>query len=325
MPHSSGGGSRSGGHHSSHGHSSHGSSRKSVSSHIHKHYRKGYRSYAYYNRRTRDIEYLYSDIDLKSRKGGSKSELIAWLILWSIVLGIFSVIGIMAMPQFKPGRLRTSSDYKIEVIDEVGIESGISEDELRGTLQEFKTITGITPCVLISSRMSLGNRIVEDYAYSEYVKRYKDEDHWLIVYIEDDEWEWEGMQGDNTDIILTRSITNKFNKDMQKSLMNTNDAYYSINHAFKSIQGSLMGFRITLDHMVLFIFLFIGLIPLIASINAIRKQNKEGTAYKYRDLMDLGKREDKGNLNICRCSSCNGKYIRAINSECPYCGNTTIL
>ncbi len=52
-----------------------------------------------------------------------------------------------------------------------------------------------------------------------------DENHWLIVYSQkgqigdaDFDWSFEGMQGDNTDDILTSSVTSDFNADLYHKL-----------------------------------------------------------------------------------------------------------
>ena len=78
---------------------------------------------------------------------------------------------------------------------------------------------------------------LEEYAYSAYVNRFQDEKHWLIVYEElgdvsslpedmyrypssdEPEWQFWGMQGDDTDPILTAEVTEKFNAIFRQKLI----------------------------------------------------------------------------------------------------------
>lgn len=93
----------------------------------------------------------------------------------------------------------------------------------------FYNRTGISPAVITVENSDWQGYYsdLENYAYDLYVNHFADESHWLIVYSTPDgysssdgfeDWYWEGMQGNDTDDVLTKSVTNSFNDELQKNL-----------------------------------------------------------------------------------------------------------
>ncbi len=279
MPHSSGGGSS----HGSHGGSSHhsssgrgGSSFRESSS-----YFPGSRRYSYFYRgRT---HYYYSN------KSPNDSKFRFILILFYIPF--FFGIGVMAKQMFgKYSKLKVDPNDSIVIEDNIGVlddESGVYN-----SLAAFQEKTGITPALVTIKYedYALNYNSLEDYAYSEYLIRFDDEKHWLFVYEEvgdldkisipvdsiyypdpsEPAWAFEGMQGNDTDPILTTEVTDKFNAILRKKLLEGESPDKAFSYAFDEMTPSLMKFKwspemaapiFMLGFVVLHMVLMCGLTP----------------------------------------------------------------
>ena len=212
MPHSSGGGSHGGGSHGGSHHSgSHGgSSRPSISSRPY----PGARRYRYY--RHGRYHYFYS-----SRKGKIFSP--ARLLLGFVYLPFLIPVGSMLVTPI--AKRFQKYDTRIIVKDEANVIKDNSS--LENALSDFYKKTHITPAVVTVHNESWQSNYstLEDYAYDRYLAEFDDEMHWLIVYSEPtapdstfNDWYWEGMQGDDTDGVLTTYVTGQFNMDFQERL-----------------------------------------------------------------------------------------------------------
>ena len=112
-------------------------------------------------------------------------------------------------------------DDKLNVLDD--------SSRLREAMEAFSEKTKITPAVVTlynEEWQRFGVPSLEEYAYSQYLMRFQDEKHWLIMYSEPKEktgnweWFWEGMQGNDTDPVLTPYVTEAFNVTMHSGLVN---------------------------------------------------------------------------------------------------------
>ena len=236
MPHSSGGGSHSGGYHGGghHGggsfHSSSYSNRSYTSHHRSTHHS---RRYVYYHRNK--PEYIYAGTDFKP--GFTVFKVLIILILFGA--GFFTLRkAIPHVPRY--------SDHKIVIKDEVNVIG--NKDAIMPELEAFQKKTGITPSVItipneewMSSHASL-----EDYAYDRYLSEFSDEMHWLIVYSEPAAkqskrmyWYWEGMQGDNTDDVLTPSYASLFNSTLQTYLNSDESFDTSVSRSFAYLTSNI--------------------------------------------------------------------------------------
>ncbi|MDE6686573.1 MAG: hypothetical protein K2K17_04590 [Lachnospiraceae bacterium] len=119
---------------------------------------------------------------------------------------------------------------------------GVIDDKesLEKVLQEFEDTTGISPYIktVYYDEWIWHYDEFWDYAYSEYLNTFDDEQHFLIVYTEPEnaeeldfvDWFWEGIQGDDTDPILTESKVDRFGEDLQDNFLRNN---ISVGKAFE--------------------------------------------------------------------------------------------
>lgn len=214
MPHSSGGGSHSGGSHSGSGFSSSSSSSGGSSAKHIKHTSfPGARRYVYYEN-YRPV-YVYADYDI--RKGTASGKFFS--ILGSAVSLLFGIM-LLAMCYDKPQKMDTSPSYSCEIVDCAGVID--DADMVQSAIDDFYDETGIPVEVMtVNNEDWQGSYLkLEDFAYDMYVTEFDDEEHWLVVYSEPtspdpdfNDWYWEGMQGDDTDNIITVDVADDF-KDL---------------------------------------------------------------------------------------------------------------
>lgn len=205
MPHSSGGGSHGGGHHGG----SHG--RSNVPRISRRHF-PGSRRYHYY--RNGQERFFYTDNRFKQ---WSPLRLLFGLFYIPFIYVIFH--GFSCTFQFWRN---THSECELVIKDEAGVLS--SDREVRESLTAFYKKTGITPAIVTVFDSTWENRYdsLEKYAYKRYLNEFSDEKHWLIVYsvspVHSYEWAFEGMQGNDTDAILTDTVTTGFNSELSFNL-----------------------------------------------------------------------------------------------------------
>lgn len=190
MPHSSGGGSHGGGshggsHHSSH---SHGGSGRS-SRHVRSTYFPDARRYVYYDHH-RPV-YVYADYDITEKR--SPLRFLMLLFYLPFILFTFSMF---AEAYHHPHKLPQNYDYKIVVEDKANVLGNTAE--LRNSLVAFYNRTGISPAVITVENSD------------------PDPDF--------NDWYWEGMQGDDTDNIITVDVADDF-KDLMQKYLTANSRY----------------------------------------------------------------------------------------------------
>lgn len=191
MPHSGGGGSHSGGSHSS-SHSSGGGSHSSGPS-----YRKsntpftGSRTYIVYNN-TSSPRIVYSD-NPNYKEGVSKGAYYVTAIFSSLfiipgAIAVLIAIGIF-LSSFSIGYKKTKiPDYVNQNIIVSDIDDHLHElekDDLVETLTEFRDETGIIPSITLVEDKDWYDDYygdTENFAYNEYITKFSDEYHLLIVY-----------------------------------------------------------------------------------------------------------------------------------------------
>lgn len=232
MPHSSGGGSHSGGSHSGSGFSSSSSSSGGSSAKHIKHTSfPGARRYVYYEN-YRPV-YVYADYDI--RKGTASGKFFS--ILGSAVSLLFGIM-LLAMCYDKPQKMDTSPSYSCEIVDCAGVID--DADMVQSAIDDFYDETGIPVEVMTVNNEDWQGSYskLEDFAYDMYVTEFDDEEHWLVVYSEPtspdpdfNDWYWEGMQGDDTDNIITVDVVDDFKDLMQK--------YLTANSLFHLVRGKV--------------------------------------------------------------------------------------
>lgn len=321
MPHSSGGGSHGGGFHSGgsfHSSSSHGSGGRSGPS-TSRHYFPGAYRYVYYSH-SRPV-YFYGTGAVK--KGNWKSVcitnaafiLIWFLFGWAIFGDSFSA----------PSRLSMDyEDTRILIGDDASLLSDEECDEIYDVFLEFQQKSGITPAFrTVYNEEWKGNySSLENYAYDMYVNAFEDESHWLLVYSEPenangafDDWYWEGMQGDDTDSIITQNLADTQGQAFQKYLTKESCSVgEALEKSFQEILPGLMDKKYVDPEDVMLFVLFVILPCLFfayRAISAFLTRGREGAirckTAKEKPLED-------------KCEYCGGIYVHGLHESCPHCG-----
>ncbi len=168
---------------------------------------------------------------------------------------------------YKPHKLATDYNVSIEIEDRAGVLE--SEDEVYGAMSRFYLKTGISPSFVTVNYGDWKKHYVrlETYAYEKYLNMFTDEKHWLIVYSEPEEnsdgfndWYFEGMQGDETDSILSDELGNEFTTILYNHLCDTTH-YPTVSNAvaaaFDEMTPKMMKMRVSFEN--LFVGLVVGL------------------------------------------------------------------
>lgn len=210
MPHSSGGGSHGGGCHGG----SHGGSGGSSGPRISRSHFAGAIRYRYFYRGQE--RYFYTD---RTYKKWSPARLLIGFFYVPFLIVI--ILGIARTEKLWFNRF-SKSELMIE--DKAGVLG--SDHGLEEALEQFRKKTGITPAVVTipQSAWQGSYNSLERYAYNRYLNEFSDEMHWLIVYSSSPElerkWSFEGMQGNDTDSVLTEYTAAGFNEQLYANLSN---------------------------------------------------------------------------------------------------------
>lgn len=314
MPHSSGGGSHSGGSHSGSGFSSSSSSSGGSSAkHIKNTSFPGARRYVYYEN-YRPV-YIYADYDI--RKGTASGKFFS--ILGSAVSLLFGIM-LLAMCYDKPQKMDTSPSYSCEIVDCAGVID--DADMVQSAIDDFYDETGIPVEVMTVNNEDWQGSYskLEDFAYV-YVNHFADESHWLIVYSTPDgysssdgfeDWYWEGMQGNDTDDVLTKSVTNSFNDELQKNL--TARTRYTVSSAistsFDDLTPTVMKSKV--NWTMLFTSIAILAFVCLHACLMIGINPKARKYAKAKPCSDAAQEK--------ACEYCGYTYVVDTCTECPHCG-----
>ena len=313
MPHSSGGGSSGGGFHSSSG-SSHSSSSSSNSSRISSRPFVGATTYVYYSK-GHEPRLMYTN---GQPLGSLKSNIVSIAIMSFILLTVLIILGFSGF--HNPRKVSTNYNTSIVIHDYNGVLSTEEFSSITESFNEFLDKTGITPSLLTVNEEYVSNpNDLEDYAYDEYLKYFSDEKHWLIVYYSSkntvkDNWAFEGMQGNDTDNILTEVVTNKFSRIMYTSLHEeSTDLYEALTRSFDEITPTIMDKSYHLDAMQIFIGLFVGAIFAFFIVSQIISLNSQK---KLQKAVKIPTKEPE----LKKCLYCDSSYYAGTIDHCPNCG-----
>ena len=219
-----------------------------------------------------------------------------------------------------PTKIKTTYSNPVKLEDNLNVFD--QSDALMNAVQKFYETTGIPVTIVTGDNSWKDNyNSLENYAYDLYVQRYTDEDHWVIVYTTDgaedfERWYFEGMQGDNTDDILTREVTDKFNTNLTKYIMNAN---YSESQAFAQAFSDIMPGIMKVEFHPGFTLASIpGMLPWLTFL-FILYHSLSNTAYKdYIQCPDDNVVNPRD--NEASCEYCNGTYYIGSVTSCPHCG-----
>lgn len=328
MPHSSGGGSHSGGSHSggsSRSYSGSGSSGGSYSSgsyvssmNLHRISRrpyKGARRYVYYDR-SGTMHSVY-------RKGFSGNSEISTVIGAVFLFSLFAVpiiVFCLKIGLYIPRPLDASAyDSSVYLSDSTGL---TDTREYREAVEKFKKATGVAPGIEIVNKSEWENRYndLETFAYSEYLRLFDDEKHWLVVIsIPDDftktsfvNWEWEGMIGDDCYPAFNSISEALFTKTMQKYLIRSSmdDFGEHIAKCYEEFSETGMERQISTGYLI-----FAGLtaaVYLVLCSIFITDCVNEKKIEKCKYVPSAAKEYN--------CEYCGTLYVAGTVTKCPSCG-----
>lgn len=311
MPHSSGGGSHGGGSHGGSHHSSHGGSGGSSRS-VKTHYFPGATRYVYY--RDHRPKYIYANYDITQKRSKLRYALLLFYVPF-----FFAILSLFLTAIHHPKKM--TMDYNTEIVIEDSI--AILEDEagLKESLQTFRDVTGITPAVMtVYNEDWQGNYTsLENYAFDLYVNAFSDEKHWLIVYSQPRQtdgdfvdWYWEGMQGDDTDGILTTKAADQFNDTLQKNLLRADQSTVgkAIAASFAYSSQNIMETYIDWESMfmagIMGGFVFFHMFFMVFFDPGNKKEYREASkcpTYVQEET----------------CEYCGGVYVIGTCLSCPHC------
>lgn len=343
MPHSSGGGSSGGGSFggssSGGGGGSGGNARRTSNT-----YFPGSHRYIYTD--DNGVEQtIYSTYDVSKKPSPFR-----YLILLFYLPFIFALVN---MTSFFSGPKKLEGSYPTEIVIEDT--AGVLGDsaELRAAMENFRDTTGIPPAIKTVSKAEMyaavgapesrsDKDVINDYAYNQYLSLFSDESHWLFVYsvnTEDgNDWVWIGMQGDDTDKILTNAQVTNFNAALMNKLTNGRAVAQSFTEIFNERGPAFMenkGGNVP----TLFILVFGGFIVLHASLflkglrqkyipNA-RLDESESSSYLHytKKAQDDRSEEPAAPVQAFKpltqkayCNHCGGDYDAGHDRYCPHCG-----
>ena len=339
MPHSSGGGSHSGGGHSGSGGSfggggfgRSGASRITPVSRVSRHYGTGLNRFVYYVGDS--PRFLWSDVstteEFEEKKTKAKHSVVISLIVCAVIILMIGFLLVQTGVLYQAKKLSAPAGRTVAVQDTVSVLDDADEQRLTQVFAEFTDKTGIVPeLITVGNDEWQGSYdSLKNYAYDLYVNAFPDEKHWLLVYSTDgdeyfERWYWEGMQGDETDLILTPSVTDAFNDCVQKAL--TARSRYTIGQAFQEgfrllLSKNLLGLKfdfgavIPFCVMLLVLFLSIGLPYLAALVGNIRLLTANKGKQVYRVQTSTGQVQED------TCEYCQGMFLHGVHLSCPHCG-----
>lgn len=331
MPHSSGGGSHSSGSHSGSSSSSYGSHGGGSSRPKEPVVRStpcyGYSRYAFYTHGGINYRYVRDTPDSPT----SVRLQILFLIPF-ILVGIFVLLmSFRVVHPIDP----ISYDSAIIIEDNLNVLSDNDKEKLRNAFEDFKDKTGIACALVTDTNESWVPYYtgIDNYAYDVYVNHWLDEKHWLFVYTQPAtvdnatsfvDWYWEGMQGDDTDSIITQETADDFNTTVQRYLSMSR---YSVGDAFtaaieeltKTVKANGVVVDLTPCVFAIVWFMIIGIVfatTIGSTLSNIKKDTKE-----IETLHKTGIRV-VGNPIEATCEYCGGVYIHGMHLTCPHCGAT---
>ena len=329
MPHSSGGGSHGGGSHGGGHGGSHGGSSGSSGPRISRTRFSGSRRYVTYH--NGEPRYFYASKNFNP-KYDPKRLLIGLFYLPFLIIIFLSFKSIIPI-------VPRNYNHNIIITDDADVIA--DEWELRDSLDRFMEKTGVTPSVITiyDDTWRSESDSLENYAYKRYLREFDDEMHWLIIYSKpknyssDDigGWMWEGMQGDDTDPILTDNITQKFNNYLYNRLEDeSKNVGTSMAESFDYITGNISRFpKLSALAMPLFMLAFILFHAyFMLGFNELKYRKavpapEDGTdissAGSYDGYEIKNKIADIASANSQKkCPFCGGSFSRKL-TRCPHC------
>lgn len=174
-------------------------------------------------------EYYYSRKDPHGPSPISFFVSLAILGMFPIMM-VFVILSSITVPRALP---KDPGPVPVMIEDNADLFTDADESEMMKTLTEFYDKTGIIPYVETEYNSTWKNNYsnIETYAYEQYVKRFSDEKHYLLLYTQskqtDDsftDWNWWAIRGNDTGDIITASNFARFQKTFQDTLFSAGES-----------------------------------------------------------------------------------------------------
>lgn len=327
MPHSGGGGSHSGGSHSS-SHSSGGSHSRGSSYRASSTPFAGSRTYIVYNNSSSPRVVYSNNPDYK--EGVSKSAYYGTAIFCSffIIPGLIAVliaIGLFFSSfsiGYKKTKIPDSVSQRIVVSD---MENHLHEQEkydLVETLTEFRDETGIIPSITLVEDKDWYNDYygdTENFAYNEYITKFPDEYHLLVVYSYStenketgfNEYYYHTMWGDNLGKIAKEKDEDKLLKLLERNLAIANGK--NVGDAFSTTFTEYLSYfkkkTISMDTGEIVSAFFCMCWGLVFGGSGLAVLLGTRKAYLATEKDNMKVYEVKGTPTIKKCEYCGRGYI----------------
>lgn len=243
----------------SHSHHSHHSHHRSHHSHSHSYSSTGStnniisskpflgaKKYMYYNRRG-EQRYVYSQSMPVKVSGSTLLTNLLVLIPFFIIGFVMTFFSLSPFQSIKP----LTPEYAptdVHIEDTIGVIDNMSS--LENTLQDFEDLTGISPYILTvyDSEWYPEYDDFWEYVLDVYNDKFRDEQHFLVAYsvpdnVTDPDWYdiwFEGIQGDDTDSILTDEKYWEFYDDFVYSFISGSSVGKSFKTAFSNSLDYIM-------------------------------------------------------------------------------------
>ena len=319
MPHASGGGSHGGGSHSGgsfHSSSHFGGSHGGASiPHISSRPYKGATRYVWYEGGV--CRSLYQKGTPAKPNLTGTIAIAAMYSLFLVPMLVFSLV----MGLFIPRAVNTAS-YNANIVleDTVGLTEGSS---LEAALTAFRDKTGVAPGVeIVKESVWQGHyESLNTFAYSEYLRLFDDEKHWLLVLswpddaeegVEFIDWSWEGMLGDDCSSAINSASEDAFTKLVQKHLLRATSATLGDSLAAAYTEFTETGMKLQVNSFALLMagvcaLLYAGL--MYKTVRSYQKQKRVADATPVTET-----------AREYNCEYCGSLYVAGTVTKCPGCG-----
>ena len=255
--------------------------------------------YSYINSRGMMV-FFYSDTT--PRKTSLKSTILLYggLIIFFVILAAFLIFSAFPKKMSKIYINPTSSYYE----DNAGIVT--SPEQINHSFSSFYELTGVQPYLYTIKAEYFPKQYgditvdhLERYAYDLYLDLFNDEGHWLILFIEYDDYPyfaWIEMHGNNTAKLINADFFEQFQIDMQRCLYSDMGYCNAIAAAINSSESYV--FEMSSDarsQIIMYFIIFGGLIALFlyVLIKSIQQAILMNGYVSYKEQQLGGVAEDK--------------------------------
>lgn len=201
----------------------------------------------------------------------------------------------------------------------------LDEEALADAFGELQRRSGVTAGLelVLDSAWEPYYDDLETYAYSEYLRLYDDEKHWLVVVSYPDDyaqsefidWSWIGMAGDEIGSCVNSEAEDLFSDLIHKQLLRSTPETLSVclENAFREFAASVMEMRIRTGGVITEV-IFVAIYGFVVFV-LLRDYLNEKHVYEARPVSQAKKEPVKKT-----CAYCGSGLAANAEGTCPCCG-----